>query len=197
MKLFLFIAAIISLVVFFISYFRIVISAFRHHTVTGLISIFPGINLTVLPTVWGKMSSSFMLSIVSLGVSVGAWYAGGNQHLMINSSIHANKVSSTQSVNSDNKTGIDTSLLHKMKKVALPQEPLYYIVFKQVEVNNLGSLINEHIRVKLVDDRELEGKNIKTSDNSLFLETYNSGNIQLVKIASKHIKTLEKLVSLN
>jgi hypothetical protein len=194
MTLFLFITAIIGLLIFFISYLRIVLSSFQHHTVTGFISIFPGINLTVLPTVWGQMSNAFLLSIVGLGVSLGAWYGGGNQHLILNPITSVEQPTVNQPVNSSTKEIVNLPIIHKTKETALPQKPLYYVVFKQVEVNALGSLVNQYIRVKLIDDRVLEGRNIKVNDSSLLLETYDKGNIQLVKIAAKHIKTLEKLV---
>jgi len=195
MTLTLFIVAAIGLFIFLIAYLRIIIASFRHHTVTGLISVIPGINLAVLPTVWAKISKAFPLSILGLAMTFGGWYTGGNLYLDKNQITLLTKTSNTQAEQSPvvhNKKMVPVK--HKTKEQPLPQKPLYYIRFKKVAISQLDSLLNQHIRIQLIDDRELEGKNIKSSVTTLLIETYNKGNKQVIKVPSKHIKSLEKLV---
>ena len=195
MTLTLFIVAATGLAIFLIAYLRIVIASFRHHAVTGLISIVPGINLAVLPTVWAKMSKVFSLSVLGLAMALGGWYAGGNQYLDNRQMKLFTKSPNTQVAQSPVvKNSEALQIKHKTKELPLPQKPLYYIRFQKVAISQLDSLLNQYIRIKLIDDRELEGKNIESSSSVLLIETFQNGNRQVVKVSSKHIKTLEKLV---
>ena len=196
MTLTLFILAAIGLFIFVIAYLRIIIASFRHHTVTGLISMIPGINLAVLPTVWAKISKAFPMSVLGLAMTLGGWYMGGNLYLDKN---QISLISEPQNTTSPTQFPVVPKskaipIKHKTKEQPLPQKPLYYIRFKKVAISQLDSLLNQYIRIQLIDDRELEGKSIKSSSTSLLIETYSNGSKQVVKVSSKHIRTLEKLV---
>ncbi len=195
MTLTLFIVAVTGLAIFIIAYLRIIIASFRHHAVTGLISIVPGINLAVLPTVWAHMSKVFSLSVLGLAMTLGGWYAGGNQYLDNRKMKLSTKSANTQVAQSPVvKQSELLPVKHKIKELPLPQKPLYYIRFQKVPISKLDSLLNQYIRIKLIDDRELEGKNIESSSSTLLIETFNNDNRQVVKVSMTHIKTLEKLV---
>lgn len=198
MTLTLFILAAIGLFVFVIAYLRIIIASFRHHTVTGLISMIPGINLAVLPTVWVKINKAFPMSVLGLAMTLGGWYMGGNLYLDKNQISLISKPQNTQTTSPTQFPVVQknkaTPIKHKTKEQPLPQKPLYYIRFKKVAISQLDSLLNQYIRIQLIDDRELEGKNIKSSSTTLLIETYSNGSKQVVKVSSKHIRTLEKLV---
>ena len=196
MTLTLFILAAIGLFIFVIAYLRIIIASFRHHTVTGLISMIPGINLAVLPTVWAKISKAFPMSVLGLAMTLGGWYMGGNLYLDKN---QISLISEPQNTTSPTQFPVVPKskaipIKHKTKEQPLPQKPLYYIRFKKVAISQLDSLLNQYIRIQLIDDRKLEGKSIKSSSTSLLIETYSNGSKQVVKVSSKHIRTLEKLV---
>ena len=198
MTLTLFIVAVVGLFIFVIAYLRIIIASFRHHTVTGLISMIPGINLAVLPTVWAKINKAFPMSVLGLAITLGGWYMGGNLYLDKNQNSLFNKPKNTQTASPTQSSLVQKSKAmpteHKTKEQPLPQKPLYYIRFKKIAISQLDSLLDQYIRIQLVDDREIEGKNIKSSSTELLIETYSNGSKQVVKVPSKHIRTLEKLV---
>ncbi len=209
MSLLLFILTAIGLLIFLFAYLTLVIASFKHHTVTGLISLIPGINLVVLPTILAKTGKAFPISILGIGIALIAWYTGGSQYFdnyfkpvappIEQSAINKAGIKKTAS-HEANKANIakstphqTPSVTHKTKEFPLPSKPLYYIVYTPVNMSELDKLIDQHIRIKLIDDRELEGKNIKTTETSLLLETYTNHTTQVIQISPKHIKTLEKL----
>ncbi|MEE9304047.1 MAG: hypothetical protein V3U84_09685 [Thiotrichaceae bacterium] len=196
MSLLLFILAAIGGFIFLVAYLIIVIASFKHHTVTGLISLIPGINLVVLPTILGKTGKAFPTSVFALGLALVTWYAGGHRYLQ--NYLYSNPAASIQtditetSVNPIN-NNLNLAAAHKTKELPLPSKPLYYIVYTKVDSDQLGDLINKHIRITLVDDREFEGKNIEITTTSLLLETHDNNENHMVKIPLKHIVSVEKL----
>ncbi len=190
MSLLLFILAAIGGFIFLIAYIILVVASFRHHTVTGLISLIPGINLVVLPTILGKTGKAFPASVFGLALALVAWYAGGHHYLQ---DYQQNSLAITQEANVSESSISPKNVVRKTKELPLPSKPLYYIVYTKVDNDELGNLINQYIRVKLVDDRELEGRNIETTATSLLLKTHNNNKDQVVKISLKHILTIEKL----
>ncbi|MEE9351976.1 MAG: hypothetical protein V3U78_06915 [Thiotrichaceae bacterium] len=203
MSLLLFILTVIGLLTFLFAYLTLVIASFKHHTVTGLISLIPGINLVVLPTILGKTGKAFPVSILGIGIALIAWYAGGHQYFdnyfKPSTSLVEQSVTKINETASDEANSIDAKphqappITHKTKELPLPSKPLYYLVYTKVNISELNKLTDQHIRIKLIDDRELEGKNIKTTETSLLLETYTNDTTQVIQISPKHIKVLEKL----
>ncbi len=208
MSLILFSIASIGAVIFIVAFFRIVIASFRHHMVTGFISLIPGINLVVLPTVLNKTGKAFPLSILGLGIALVAWYAGGSQFVddylqkktLSTETVKTSEVSVGAEVATDDNSAVTREKIatatvesHKTKEIALPPKPLYYIFYKSVEYSELAQLANEHIRITLVDGRIFEGKNVQTSPESLLLDVFRDGQSQVIKIMSKHIERIEKL----
>ncbi len=192
MSLYLFIAAAIGFTIFILAYLAIVIASFRHHTVTGLIALIPAINLAVLPTIWQKTSKAFPLGILGLGLALATWYSGGYQYFH---SLQTGKpvIASEPSTTAPEKQPAEQVTTRNVEEVPLPDKPLYYLVYQKVESNDLASLVGQQVRVTLIDGQQLEGKNIKTSNQSVFIESSDQGNTQTLKVALQHIQTLEKL----
>lgn len=188
MSFYLFIAAAIGLSLFIIAYLVIVLASFRHHPVTGLIALLPGLNLAVLPSVWRKTGKAFLLSIFGLGLSLLAWYSGGNQYLQSRTTLNETIVpqASPSPANSDTPS---TSL----KQVSLPEKPLYYLVYQEVERSKLTQLAGQQVRLTLIDGQRIEGKQTKSSDQAIFIETSTHGERQTLKVALQHIQHVEML----
>ena len=182
MSLLLIILAAIGLFIFLISYLKLVVASFKHHPVTGLISLIPGVNLVVLPTILGKTGKTFPASVFGLVLAIIAWYAGGNQYL-----------DNRKNVPLANITEVANPVASRFKEQPLPSKPLYYIVYTAVNTSELESLKNKHIRISLVDDRILEGKNLEANTSSLLLETFKDDTRKVIKVSPKHIIKLEKL----
>jgi len=200
MSLFLIILTAIGAAIFLIAFILIVVASFRHHTVTGFISLIPGINLVVLPTVLSKTGKAFPASIAGLGIALLAWYSGGNHYIdsYLKNKPIIEEVNNTETVLEKPRTESNPedqlTVSHKTKQSPLPSKPLYYLVYTTIEYKQLGELLNKHIRIELIDGRQLEGKTTKVTAHSLLLETYDNNKTQVVKILSKHIRKIEKLI---
>lgn len=79
MELALTIVAIIGILLFVIAYLRFVISGFKHHPVTGIIAMFPVINLLVVPSLWYKNGRFLIIGFVGLLLAAGAWTMGAEK----------------------------------------------------------------------------------------------------------------------
>ena len=79
MELGLTIVAIIGILLFVIAYLRFVVSGFKHHPVTGIIAMFPVVNLLVVPSLWYKNSRFLVVGFISLLLAAGAWAMGAEK----------------------------------------------------------------------------------------------------------------------
>lgn len=79
MELGLTIAAIIGILLFVIAYLRFVISGFKHHPVTGIIALFPVLNILVVPSLWYKNGRFLIVGFVGLLLAAGAWTMGAEK----------------------------------------------------------------------------------------------------------------------
>ena len=192
MSFYLFIAATIGLTLFILTYFLIVAASFRHHPVTGLIALLPGINLTVLPTIWSKSGKTFLIGLLGLGTALITWYSGGNRYFQ------EQRVTGTPSISelspAHEKKPAAAALPQNFKETPLPEKPLYYLVYHKVDNTKLTSLVGQQVRLTLTNGQQMEGKGIKASRQALMLETTERGNTQVLKISPQHIQTLEKLI---
>lgn len=193
MSLPLFIVSAIGLLIFLIAYLMIVIASFRHHPVTGLISLIPGINLVVLPSIWAQTGKAFGISFVGLMIALAGWYTGGHQ--FPNEYKIATETAPQDTVIHTKQPETLKASPRKIKESPLPQKPLYYLVYENAATNQLQNLTQQLLRITLTDDRIVEGKSLKANDATLLLETRQGSQIHVVEVNVQHIKTVEKLVS--
>lgn len=81
MELALTIIAILGMVLFIVGYLRFIFAGFRQHPVTGIISIFPVVNLLVLPSLWHKTGRVLIVGFLGLLMVVGAWFMGAEKSM--------------------------------------------------------------------------------------------------------------------
>lgn len=78
MELVLTIIAGLGGLLFLIGYLGFVVSGFRHHFVTGVISVLPVLNIVTVPALWGKASKKLMISILGVVIVVASWFFGAD-----------------------------------------------------------------------------------------------------------------------
>ena len=81
MELALIIIVILGIVLFVVGYLKFVTAGFKQHPVTGIISIFPVINILVVPSLWHKTSRVLIVGFVGLLMVVGAWFMGAEKSI--------------------------------------------------------------------------------------------------------------------
>jgi hypothetical protein len=85
------IVTLAGLVILGIGYLIVIVAGFKHHFVTGLIAMIPGVNILVIPSTWDKASSGFILGIVGLVIAAGGWFGGNGQIYMPNALVGKNE----------------------------------------------------------------------------------------------------------
>ena len=217
MELALSIALIVGIILFVIGLFIVVLSGFKHHFFTGIIALIPFVNIIILPSVWHRAHIGFYLGIVGALLAVGAWYGGGNQHLVTQAGQFGLNLpnASRQSINtgldtvqsSDNTTEQDTAkiktaVVPKQARVSdyegdikeLPKQILYRLVFETVEDNETSGLSDEHVRIQQKKGARIEGKVLNSNRSALVIEyRENNANVTL-EVKANTILKLERLV---
>ena len=170
MQLALTILAGFGVLLFLICLIGYVISGFRHHFVTGLIAIFPVLNIVTLPSLWDKNSKKFFIGFIGLIITSGAWLLGADKGFQ-------NLVSSNNSVTEEvvisNNSGITQTnpinnaithvkpkanfILNEGNMVRLPDKALYKMSFDVIPLGQINTLKGRIVQITNTDDELLEG----------------------------------------
>jgi len=206
MALALSIVAIISIVIFLFAYLSVAIASFRHHFITGLIALIPGINVVVLPTIWHKAGKNVISGGLALGIGLIAWQSGANSFINDKIKVALNSEQTADSAHnpfnvediekSQSSTPKEKNKSVKTRQVGLPQHPLYQLVFEDISIQDIGTLKNPFLRITRIDETTIEGRTPKISSSSLFIERHSNGSTFQYEVPFKHIKKLEKMVRL-
>jgi len=221
MELALSIALIVGIILFVIGLFIVVLGGFKHHFFTGIIALIPFVNIIILPSVWHRSHIGFYLGVVGALLAVGAWYGGGNQHLVtqvgqfgLNLPSASQQSSSTSSessqkpdnataqISSDNTVEIKKEVVLEQAKVsdyegdikALPKQVLYRLVFEVVENNDTSGLSDEHVRVEQKKGKIIEGKVLESNNFALVIEYIENNATVTLEVKANTILKLEQLV---
>jgi hypothetical protein len=205
------IATLVGLVLLLIGYLLIVFAGFRHHTMTGIIAMIPVLNILIIPSTWHRASAGFIIGTVGLVIAVIGWFAGGSGYFYQQFSIpKPNQAQTeTQQVQASSvplpegqKEGQKENKPAEEKQqnplsnrpigaiIPLPDKPLYKLVYKDADRNELKQLIGEYIRITDKKKLRYEGKleNIKGEKVSL-KAGINTADFKLSDIAQ-----IEKIV---
>ncbi|CAA6801724.1 MAG: Unknown protein [uncultured Thiotrichaceae bacterium] len=182
--------AVIGLLVFLINYGRIIIASFRHHIVTGLISLVPGINIVVLPTIWARIGNAFVISIIGLALALGGWILGGkntiNQLLTPTSTPVAN---SLPTINSNETTQVNNA---KYKELPLPHKTLYQLRYQTINLQQTPVGINQQLRVTLKDGSILEGRLVEPIEQAIIINQ--RPTLPTLRIKIQDVLKVEQLI---
>jgi len=204
MQLALLILAGLGALLFIISFLGYVISAFRHHFVTGLIATLPVLNIITLPSLWHKSSRKFIVGFFGLIIFIGAWLLGadkGMKNLVSRqgSSTTEEVVISSARNNSQQNSAATISVPIKSSRALsynegdmldLPNKALYKMDFEIVPVNQINTLQGRIVQITKTDNEQIEGRIKSISPGSVILEGLFENELPLASI--KQLKLMVK-----
>ncbi len=218
MELALTLLAFIGALLFLVGYLAFVRASFKHHFVTGVISIFPVFNIVAVPAVWHKISRKLVWSFLGALIIVASWFFGADKGvthifnlvtgkgssesviaakrsqkpLALNNSTVKIRPASTVD-DSDNKTSmpiLKQRTLDERNLQGLPLKALYKMSFELIPVDKISTLKGRIIQVLSKDNQTLEGQLVDVSNSSAML--YMSGTTNEIPLAN--IKQLRLMV---
>lgn len=182
-------AFIIGLLLFIMSWLRVVFAGFAHHFVTGIVSIVPVLNLLILPSLWHKVHSWVLSGIVGLLVAIGCWYAGADQHVyrythnagidvpVPEGAIRTEGLNLQQNTQNVVSSEDNTPAVPLPSGKELPKSALYSMSYRETSATSLGQHVNQYVRLTRIDRKKLEGKVIGADDRGIVLERRINGGI--------------------
>lgn len=220
MEIALSIALLIGTLLFIIGLLIVVWAGFKHHFFTGIIAIFPFLNVIILPSVWHRAYLGVYIGIIGALLTLGAWYGGGNQHLTSEaaklgvsfpiSTKESNPRQSELTEDEDTATQkeVDSKKVLKTNKAQpieqpyipegdihkLPPQALYTLSFNTVELSSLSRLKGEYVRIEQRNGKITEGKVTKSQTSSILIESNNYSENIILEIKASDIQKIEKLV---
>jgi len=189
------------------------LTGFKHHFITGLISALPVLNIVTLPALWHKASKKFLIGLFGLILLSTSWFFGadkgltkiysqfkGNTETVIaNSRQQTNGVAlslpsnhSLQNIDSASTPSIETSFIDEDDMELLPKKALYVMRFESVPVNKIDTLIHRIVKVT-TKDANFEGQIISVSPSSVVLQSGGALTFEQ-EVPKANIRTLKLMV---
>ena len=213
MQLVLTILAGFGALLFIISYLAYVVSGFKHHFVTGVISTLPILNIITLPSLWYKSSRKFIIGLIGLIIFVSAWFFGADKGIknlvssqggFDSSVLEEIVISNSGSVNSQqqppnaNTALISSSTIQPSRSHSfiegdmqeLPNKALYKMGFEVVPVNQIKTLQGRIVQIIKTDNAIEEGRIKSISPGSVILEGVFENELPIASI--KQLKLMVK-----
>ncbi len=197
-------AFVIGLLLFVLSWLRVIFAGFNHHFITGLFSIVLVLNLLVLPSLWHRVYRWVLTGAIGLLVAIGCWYAGADQHVYRYTHNTDPAAPTTQGgigvtgldLNRDNLTvnanGSDNNSVTPVAVgKALPKSALYSMSYQEIASTGLGQYIGHYVRLTRIDRKRFEGKVLAVDDKGVIIERRVDGNILEQRINFNDIKQSE------
>ncbi len=180
----------IGLLLFIYSFLAYIFAGFKHHPVTGLISMLPVLNIVTLPSLWHITSRKLIFGFIGLLIAAGSWMMGTEQgvnNLLAKIQGTPTEISSAESA----EQAIQAQLLSDSKLQGLPNKALYKMAFKPVKPTLLVTLQDKTIQIITKNKEQFEGRLIKIINTKVIIESV--GNIEK-KIALDQIDKLSVMV---
>jgi len=208
MQLALTILAGLGALIFVFCFIGYVLSGFKHHFVTGLISMLPVLNIVTLPSLWDKNSRKFLTGLVALVITSGAWFMGadnGFQNLVSRGNLSSNEevvISSASNsttaikVPSSNNQQINnpvtkTSFNYDEEDMfALPSKALYVMGFDIVPINQISSLKGRIVQITNNNNELIEGRVKSIAPGSVIVDGDLENELPIASI--KQLKLMVK-----
>lgn len=202
-------AFIIGVLLFLLSWLKIFFAGLGHHAVTGLLAAIPIVNLLILPTIWHRAYSWFMIGLLGFIVAAGSWFIGADKPFfkqaemlginMDEMGIEAPKVSDIEKrLEQEGEKQIVENITTPAKPLApradLPQNALYRMEFTAIAKNQLGSHQGRYVRITRNDRKVFEGKLLNADGNGIRIERRASGGVIEHTIALTDIDKVETMV---
>ncbi len=188
----------VGVLLFLVSYLAYIVTGFKHHFVTGIISALPVLNVVTLPSLWDKGRGKFLTGFVGLILAGGAWILGANKTVnnylanknngpseaMIlrsdntQSGILTNKGSS----NNLNTSTIQSRPIDESDMLGLPSKALYSLQFDPVPVNKINTLQGRIVKIINQQNEEVEGRVKAITASSVIIEGKYENEIPIATI---------------
>ncbi|MEZ5477402.1 MAG: hypothetical protein R3E95_07950 [Thiolinea sp.] len=175
----------IGLLLFVLSWLRVVIAGFGHHFVTGLVSVVPVLNLLILPGIWHKVYAWVLAGILGLLVAVGSWYGGADKYVyryahdagLATPGMDMPADTPALSTQTLNPTPIETPAAPLPSGAELPKNALYRMTYQQVDSATLGQYAGRYVRITRNDRKTFEGRVLGSNEEGVLLERRANGGV--------------------
>ncbi|MFZ1388986.1 MAG: hypothetical protein WBP46_04200 [Thiolinea sp.] len=213
MEYLLIIAFAIGLLLFLVSWLRVIIAGFSHHFLTGIVAFIPVVNVLVLPSVWHQVYGWVMAGFIGLLLAIATWFAGADKQVYQyahQAGFELPKQGSDPVATGDLPTQQET-LEVKLPTTAqastnddpnkpaaplptgaeIPKAALFSMSYKSVEAKQLSEYQGQYIRLKQKDRRQFEGKLLATEPDALTIERRVNGGLVEHKVSFADIVSSE------
>jgi len=181
----------IGILLFLFSYLAYIVSGFKHHPVTGLIAIFPVLNVVTLPSLWHKNGRRLIIGFVGLLIAVGSWMFGAEQGANdLLAKIQGN-TPQVQSLSSSEQAS-QAQLLIESDMQGLPSKALYRLVFNDVNIEKLGTLQGRIIRLSTKEGEIFEGRLVKIINTKAVIESTKNSESKVTITDIKKLSVMSK-----
>lgn len=181
----------IGILLFLFSYLAYIVSGFKHHPVTGLIAIFPVLNVVTLPSLWHKNGRRLIIGFVGLLIAVGSWMFGAEQGANdLLAKIQGN-TPQVQSLSSSEQAS-QAQLLIESDMQGLPSKALYRLVFNDVNIEKLGTLQGRIIRLSTKEGEIFEGRLVKIINTKAVIESTKNSESKVTITDIKKLGVMSK-----
>ena len=219
MEYLLIVAFAIGLLLFLLSWLRVIIAGFAHHFLTGIVAVLPVVNILVLPSVWHQVYAWVMAGFIGFLLAVATWFAGADKqvyqyahqagfelptkqisHPVATSEVATNqatvevKIPTTTSAVTTTQTANDdpnqpAQPLPTGKE--LPKTALFTMSYKAVDTQQLNEYQGQYIRLTQKDRQQYEGKLLGTEAGNLSIERRMNGGLVEHKVSFADIVSTE------
>lgn len=215
MEYLLIIAFAIGLLLFLLSWLRVIIAGFAHHFLTGIVAIIPVVNILVLPSVWHQVYGWVMAGFIGFLLAIATWFAGADKQVyqyahQAGIELPVSKSSDPVAVGDlpENQAAVEVQLPSTPNQAAtnsdpnkpaaplptgkeLPKNALFSMSYKKVEPQQLADYHGQYIRLMQKDRRQYEGKLLSTDADSLSIERRVNGGLVEHKVSFTDIISSE------
>lgn len=217
MEYLLIVAFAIGLLLFLLSWLRVIIAGFAHHFLTGIVAIFPVVNVLVLPSVWHQVYAWVMAGFIGFLLAMATWFAGADKQVyqyahQAGFELPAKQASSPVSTDlSTDQATVEVKIPSTSTKAStssanldpnqpaqplptgkeLPKTALFTMSYKTVDTKQLGEYQGQYIRLTQKDRQQYEGKLLGTEAGSLQIERRVNGGLVEHKVSFVDIVSTE------
>jgi hypothetical protein len=180
----------IGLLLFLYSFLAYIIAGFKHHPVTGLISMLPVLNIVTLPSLWHLTGRKLIIGFIGLLIAIGSWVMGAEQGFNnLVSKVQGKPIEITSITSTEQAT--QAQLLSESNMQGLPGKALYRMAFEPVKPTLLVTLQGKTIQIVTKNHKQFEGRLLKIINTKVILESVKNSEI---KIALDQIDQLSVMV---
>jgi len=156
------ILAALGALLFLMSYLGFVAAGFKYHFVTGLISLFPVINVVIMPALWRTTGRKVISGAVGLVIVAASWFLGADTAIpKVIAMVKGEKPAITQPTSQGATVApsiVSQPTVDESNMQALPKKALYRMSFEPVPLNKIQTLKDRVVQIVTINGDKLEGR---------------------------------------